>query len=359
MRQQRDLRLRQPRQGRVPRPRDQRDRGRPAQREPHLRRLGAGRPRPLARDRQRRHDRGSSRARTRPGLYESFDGGKTFTEVWNGNSPSSLRRHRRRPRPAQPWTPSTRRRSTRASGGVTRARPRRRSTQVFAPQFAGRRDRPDDVRADRQERAHAHLPDRRHGERRWRQPANASNFWRTDNANQPAATLLASQAPARPPPAGNGNPFPATYNGWQRLTLDDDVEPVLRHERLLHRPVLVRPGRLHARGHARHRLRDRARYQYGELPCNTKGVGCGNGRSNGRAVLYSTTAGDPDPASNNRTFTDLTYDAQNTPAPWCAFAPYFAAGLSARAERDPSRPARDRRSTRATRPRSSRARTAA
>ena len=35
-------------------------------------------------------------------------------------------------------------------------------------------------------------------------------------------------------------------------------------------------------------------FQYGELPCNTKGVGCGNGRSNGRDVLYSTTAGDPD-----------------------------------------------------------------
>ena len=61
---------------------------------------------------------------------------------------------------------------------------------------------------------------------------------------------------------------------------------------------------------------------YGELPCNTKGVGCGNGRSNGRAVLYSTTAGDPEPSrlpgtATTGTFTDLTYDAQNTPAPWC------------------------------------------
>ena len=52
-------------------------------------------------------------------------------------------------------------------------------------------------------------------------------------------------------------------------------------------------------------------YLYGELPCNTKGVGCGNGRSNGRAVLYSTTAGDPDRhdadgTATTRTFTDLT-----------------------------------------------------
>ena len=64
-------------------------------------------------------------------------------------------------------------------------------------------------------------------------------------------------------------------------------------------------------------------FLYGEVPCNTKGVGCGNGRSNGRAVLYSTTAGDPEPVTTadgtatTRTFTDLTYDAQNTPASWC------------------------------------------
>ena len=52
---------------------------------------------------------------------------------------------------------------------------------------------------------------------------------------------------------------------------------------------------------------------YGEQPCNTNGVGCGNGRSNGREVLYSSTAGDPDGAAtgtaNMRTFTDLSYDA--------------------------------------------------
>src|SRR5205807_4103887 len=64
-------------------------------------------------------------------------------------------------------------------------------------------------------------------------------------------------------------------------------------------------------------------YNYGEQPCNTKGVGCGNGRSNGRAVLYSTTAGDPEPVTptgstaTTRTFTDLTYAMQNTPANWC------------------------------------------
>jgi hypothetical protein len=54
-------------------------------------------------------------------------------------------------------------------------------------------------------------------------------------------------------------------------------------------------------------------------------VGCGNGRSNGRAVIYSTTAGDPDASARgsavNRTFTDLTYDTRNTPASWCGLGP--------------------------------------
>ena len=36
-------------------------------------------------------------------------------------------------------------------------------------------------------------------------------------------------------------------------------------------------------------------------------------RSNARAVVRSTTAGEPDPANGNRTFTDMTWDAQPTP----------------------------------------------
>src|SRR6185503_16491949 len=68
--------------------------------------------------------------------------------------------------------------------------------------------------------------------------------------------------------------------------------------------------------------------------CDTKGVGCGFGHdnagqgagmSNGRAVLYSNTAGDPDSSSGMRTFTDLTTDDQDTPAPWCAYQQYEAA----------------------------------
>ena len=69
---------------------------------------------------------------------------------------------------------------------------------------------------------------------------------------------------------------------------------------------------------------------YGEEPCNTNGVGCGNGRSNGREVLYSDTAGDPDGAATGaasmRTFTDLSYDATINHPSWCAYAPYFDNG---------------------------------
>src|SRR2546429_3134467 len=65
---------------------------------------------------------------------------------------------------------------------------------------------------------------------------------------------------------------------------------------------------------------------YGEQPCNTNGVGCGNGRSNGREVLYSTTAGDPDGSATGaaamRTFSDLSYDATINHPPWCAYGPY-------------------------------------
>ena len=67
-----------------------------------------------------------------PGLYESTDGGNTFTEVWDGGKPdfggdssrsaSRMSVSTRRTRPS-----STQRRSMPASGGVTPVRRRRRS----------------------------------------------------------------------------------------------------------------------------------------------------------------------------------------------------------------------------------------
>jgi hypothetical protein len=151
--------------------------------------------------------------------------------------------------------------------------------------------------------------------------APAANFWRTDNANQTAAALLATQATGGTTPPGNGNAFPANYNGWQMLTSASTASPYYAttafctaqcwYDQNVYTPTGM-PDTVYVIGS----------YSYGELPCNTKGVGCGNGRSNGRAVLYSNTAGDPDAAATgagvHRTFTDLTFDAQDNPADWCA-----------------------------------------
>ena len=62
-----------------------------------------------------------------PGLYESTDGGATFTEVWNGNDNASFGVT---DVASTRWTPtrSTRRPSTPGSGGATAGRPRPPST---------------------------------------------------------------------------------------------------------------------------------------------------------------------------------------------------------------------------------------
>ena len=116
--------------------------------------------------------------------------------------------------------------------------------------------------------------------------------------------------------------FPASYNtGWQCLTSRDSSNPYFTtidfcwaqcwYDEEIYTPAGM-PDTVYVIG----------ANQYGEQPCDTKGVGCGNGVSNGREVLYSNTAGDPDAANGMRTFTDLSYDAQDTAAPWCAYEPY-------------------------------------
>src|SRR5213082_966993 len=149
---------------------------------------------------------------------------------------------------------------------------------------------------------------------------NAAQFWRTDNSNQSAAALLATEsAGSTEPPASTVGP--QYYNGWQKLTSNTTASPYYPtfnfctgqcwYDEDVYTPAGM-PDTVYVIGS----------FLYGEVPCNTKGVGCGNGRSNGRAVLYSTTAGDPDASAPgtavNRTFVDLTYDNQNQPASWCS-----------------------------------------
>jgi hypothetical protein len=263
-----------------------------------------------------------------PGLYESHDGGATFTEVWNGNDPNSRGVTDVALDPLDPTTVY----ASAFDQGLWRRSPSldRNSIsqtdfrQVFAPQFAAGAgiDRTMIAATVKHRQTRIYLTDG---------TANGgtqpSNYWRTDNADQPAATLLASQAAGSTVPPGKGNPFPATYNGWQKLTSSTTASPYYAtndfctgqcwYDEEVYTPAGL-PDTVYVIGS----------YNYGEIPCNTKGVGCGNGISNGRAVIYSTTAGDPDASAPgtavNRTFTDLTSDMQDTPASWC--------GLGAAAE---------------------------
>src|SRR5215210_1783096 len=268
-----------------------------------------------------------------PGVYESTDGGATFTEVWNGNDPASFGVTDVGLDPLDPKTVYASafdaglwRRSTALDGAASATDFR----QVFAPRFApsGGRDRVMFAPTVKNGKTRLYLTDGVNNTGGIL-GATAAEFWRTDNANQPAATLLASQAAGATEPPGDGNPYPATYNTWQRLTSKSTASPYFATDDFCTaqcwydndvitptKPLL--PDTVYVIGS----------FLYGELPCLTKGVGCGNNRSNGRGVLYSDTAGDPDATRNNRTFTDLTYDTQNEPASWCAL-PAFSPCLFA------------------------------
>jgi hypothetical protein len=263
-----------------------------------------------------------------PGLYESTDGGATFTEVWDGAKPDagpvSVGVTDVALDPLNPdvvyvaaFDAGAWRRD--AGAGQTAFR------QVFAPQFklGTGVDRTMFALTVKNNHTRIYLTDGTANGGNFAGPL-ASNFWRLDNANQPAATLLASQpAGATPPPVTNT--FPTTYNGWQNLTskttgnpffaTDDFCTGQCWYDEIVYTPAGF-PDTVYVLGSN----------EYGEQPCDTNGVGCGNGRSNGREVLYSDTAGDPDAAHNLRTFTDLSYDSTVTHPSWCAFAPYFNNG---------------------------------
>ena len=259
-----------------------------------------------------------------PGLYESFNGGQTFTEVWNGNIPNGFGVTDVGLDPLNPDVVY----ASAFDSGAWRRDAGAASTafsQVFAPQFPGGGiDRTMFALTAKNGHTRIYLTDGTANGNGIADP-NASNFWRTDMGDQSAASLLASQATGNTEPNA-ANVFPATYTGWQKLTSKTTASPFFAtddfcwaqcwYDEDVYTPAGM-PDTVYVIG----------AFQYGELPCNTKGVGCGNGRSNGRAILYSDTAGDPDGSrSDLRTFTDLTNDARDTPAPWCAFAPYFPQG---------------------------------
>jgi hypothetical protein len=273
-----------------------------------------------------------------PGLYESFDGGRTFTRVWDGNRGAAT--FGINDVALDPLDATTVYASA-FDAGLWRRSPSLDGSasafdfkQVYAPRFVPPTCDPAVspvcafLGVDRTMIA----PTVKNGKTRIYLTEGTQNvsgntstdtaaFWRTDNANQPAAALLASETAGATEPPPPGNPFPAVYNGWQKLTSNSTASPYYAtndfctgqcwYDQRVYTPKGM-PDTVYVLGS----------YSYGELPCNTKGVGCGNGRSNGRGVVYSNTAGDPDAAAPgdavNRTFTDLTYDGQNEPANWCA-----------------------------------------
>ena len=269
-----------------------------------------------------------------PGVYESTDGGATFTMVWDGAKPD--------PGPLSfgvtdveldPLSPSVVYASAFDAGLWRRDAGAGQTafSQVFKPQFnqgAGI-DRLMFALTPKNGHTRAYLTEGTQPPTANINDPLAANFWRTDNADQSAATLLASQAATCTPPDPATHTFPAAYNGWQCLTSQTTSNPYFAtdafctqqcwYDQDVYSPAGM-PDTVYVIGSM----------VYGEQPCNTNGVGCGNGRSNGRTVLYSTTAGDPDGAAtgtaNMRTFTDLTYDATINHPSWCAYAPYFNNG---------------------------------
>ena len=252
-----------------------------------------------------------------PGLYESTNGGATFAEVWDGASGNSfgVTKIAFDPRNASnvyvaAYDEGLWRRSPTLDGSATQFD----FHKLFAAQF-GVPDRTGFALTVKNNATRIYLTD---GTANGGGPAGAAaaNFWRTDNGDQPAATLLASQAAGSTPPPDTTT-YPQAYAGWQNLTAKTTVSPYFATDDFCTGQCWYDEDVYTPTG-----LPESDTNLYGEQPCDTHGVGCGNGRSNGREVLYSTTAGDPDGTANSRTFTDLSYDATNQPAPWCAYGPY-------------------------------------
>jgi len=264
-----------------------------------------------------------------PGLYESTNGGKTFTEVWGGNNPDSFGITDVDLDPlntnvvyAAAFDQGVWRRDAGAAATAF--------NQVFAPQFpGGGTDRNMIALTVKNGHTRIYLTEGT-ANAGGSTGAQAANFWRTDNANQPAATLLGTQAAGATAPDPATHTFPQTYNGWQKLTsnastgtpyyaTNDFCTGQCWYDQNVYTPAGL-PDTVYVIGSN----------QYGEQPCNTNGVGCGNGRSNGREVVYSTTAGDTDGSAAGtaalRTFTDLSYDATINHPSWCAYRPYFDNG---------------------------------
>ncbi len=246
-----------------------------------------------------------------PGLYKTTDGGMTFTQIWNGGGAScapfggacvtSWGVDRVELDPDDPTIIYT----AAADVGIWRSWSADNGgafTQIFFSQNQA------NTGSDRTDFALTKLAS---GKSRIYAATGAtgafagfpapltsySQVWRIDDAKRPAAKLIAEETAVVP---GGLPPVPG---GWKKLTSDVVGDPGYAtfdfctgqcwYDIGVYSPP-SHPDSVYVIGS----------YEYGEA----------YGLSNARAVLRSTTAGEPDAGNNNVTFTDLTFDGQ-TPDP--------------------------------------------
>lgn len=213
------------------------------------------------------------------GLYKSTNGGATFSFVWNGNSTVRGVNHVE----LDPSNASIvyaaayqqgiwRSQASAAPGSFE---------QVFVPTSPGQNtDRTSFALTTKAGHTRAYVAD---GSVGGGAGGTYSQVFRNDNMSQAASVLVGGWTPLTN--SVNGTPGYATYNFCTgQCWYDNDILT-----------PAGQPDTVFVIGS----------YQYTEYGF----------RSNGRAVLRSTTAGDPDPAHNNRTFTDMTWDATSATTP--------------------------------------------
>ena len=191
------------------------------------------------------------------GLYESTDGGATFTEVWNGNDAASFGVTDVALDPLDPTTVY----ASAFDQGLWRRSPtltaRRRSSTSVRSSPRSSRDQDVTGRCSRRRSRTRRRASTCSTAPRTAAHGHPGNFWRTDNADQSAAALLASQAAGSTVPPGAGNPFPAIYNGWQVLTAQTTASPYYATDDTCTGQCWYDEDGVHAGRHAGHRLRHR------------------------------------------------------------------------------------------------------
>ena len=221
------------------------------------------------------------------GLYKSSDGGSNFTRIWDGNA--SLRgvtKVELDPRDLSTVYASA------FQQGLWRSEAGGPFQQVFAPQNPiNNADRTQFALALKNGHTRIYLGNG--ADQSSLSPVRAS-VWRADTADAvPAAALLASQSLSIPLPGL-----------WKKLTTNavgSDGYATFDYctgQCWYDNDILTPPG-----------MPDTV-YVLGSFYYNESFT-----YTNARAVLRSTTAGDPDGAHGNRTFTDLTFDATSATAP--------------------------------------------